>query len=107
MSGVTQTPALTNENQHVYSKSIEDRTSSEHTEDGGDDVNQPAPITVKWSDLTEVTSSTYLGGIVSTTGGTYEDVKDSQNRKGKVHFHDPEISLEIYCTQRKERNSVF
>ncbi|CAH8875279.1 unnamed protein product [Trichobilharzia szidati] len=41
----------------------------------------PAPITINERDLKEVTSFTYLGSIVSTTGGTDEDVK---SRIGKA-----------------------
>ncbi|CAH8866485.1 unnamed protein product [Trichobilharzia szidati] len=41
----------------------------------------PVPITINGRDLKEVTSFTYLGSIVSTTGGTDEDVK---SRIGKV-----------------------
>ncbi|CAH8842515.1 unnamed protein product [Trichobilharzia szidati] len=41
----------------------------------------PAPITINGRDLKEVNSFTYLGSIVSTTGGTDEDVK---SRIGKA-----------------------
>ncbi|CAH8856362.1 unnamed protein product [Trichobilharzia szidati] len=41
----------------------------------------PVPITINGRDLKEVTSFTYLGSIVSTTGGTDEDVK---SRIGKA-----------------------
>ena len=36
---------------------------------------QPAPMTTNGINLKEVTSFTYLGSVVSTTGGTDEDVK--------------------------------
>nr|CAH8822330.1 unnamed protein product [Trichobilharzia regenti] len=60
----------------------------------------PTSITINGRDLKEVTSFTYLGSIVSTTGvGTDEDVKSSENREGEKHIHQPEINLEIFVTQ--------
>ncbi|CAH8843401.1 unnamed protein product [Trichobilharzia szidati] len=59
----------------------------------------PAPITINGRDLKEVTSFTYLGSIVSTTGGgTDEDVK-SRIGKARKHIHQPETNLEIFVTQ--------
>uniref|UniRef100_A0AA85K7P0 Uncharacterized protein n=1 Tax=Trichobilharzia regenti TaxID=157069 RepID=A0AA85K7P0_TRIRE len=60
----------------------------------------PASITINGRDLKEVTSFTYLAlRIVSTTGGTDQDVKSNENREGEKHIHQPEINLEIFVTQ--------
>ncbi|CAH8288256.1 unnamed protein product [Heterobilharzia americana] len=50
---------------------------------------QQTPITINGRNLKEVTSFTYLGNTVSTTGGTGtdEDVKASQDRKSKTGVH--------------------
>ncbi|CAH8868307.1 unnamed protein product [Trichobilharzia szidati] len=94
MFDVTQNRKLTSENRQTGRRSSKDSTPGEHRQDGGYENNQPTnqqqqqqqqqhpvPITINAMDLKEVTSFTFLGSIVSTTGGTDEDVK---SRIGKA-----------------------
>lgn len=64
------------------------------------------PITLKTGDIEEVTSFTYLGSVVSATGGTEEDIKARLN-KARVSFRSLDRIWRSSVVSRSTKLRIF